>query len=474
MSEKKFGFIPKVLWEKLTLSMHNLFDLSEDKDDAKMVMAAIERSVEFRGTNLWILIFAILVCSLGLNVNSTAVIIGAMLISPLLGPIMGLGLGVATYNFELVKKAFKNFGIAVGISVLASAFYFLISPLSEAQSELLARTTPNIYDVFVALFGGLAGIIAFTRKDKNSTVIPGVAIATALMPPLCTAGYGLATLQFSYFFGAFYLFFINSVFISLASFLILRFLKFPVKTFVNPQRAKQVRQTIIFLVTITVLPSIYLGVGIIKRSYFESNANAFLNKEMDFPSAQIVTKEINYDSKNPVIKVTYVGAFIDNEMIEFAKSKLGQYRLENVQLLVRQGLKQDQFNPESIKSGVLEDLVIRSEREIEKLKAELERKEQEISVMGHEMKISRDVQQEVTSMYPAIKRFGLSKSLVYEQNVTTPDTIFLVRIDLLEEMSEREKERLKSFLTARLKRHEVELVFKPLYRPNPSREWDQQ
>jgi uncharacterized hydrophobic protein (TIGR00271 family) len=457
---KKFGFIPTTLWDRVISSLHHLFDLSEDKDSASAVSDAIQRSVEFRGTNLWILIFAILVCSLGLNVNSTAVIIGAMLIFPLLGPIIGLGLGVATYDFELVKRASKNFGIAVGISVLASAFYFLISPLSQAQSELLARTTPNIYDVFVAFFGGLAGIVAFTRKDKNSTVIPGVAIATALMPPLCTAGYGLATLQFSYFFGAFFLFFINSVFIALSAFLILRFLKFPMRTFVNPQREKQVRQSIILLVIITIVPSIYLGVGIIKRSYFESNANAFLAREMDFPNAQIVSKDIKYDHDPPYIKVTYVGEFIGDDMIEFAKNKLPEYKLSNTQLVVRQGLKQNEFNPEMIKSGVLEDLVYRSEKEIEKLRESLELKEREISLYRGEIDMARQVQQEVVSMYPVVNRFGLSKSLVYETAKMDPDTVFMVHIELKGEMDGENRRRLKSYLSTRLRQHDVDMIIR--------------
>ena len=171
-----------------------LFSLDEDKADEKEIVYTIKKGVEFKGTNVWVLVFAIFIASIGLNVNSTAVIIGAMLISPLMGPIMGIGLGIGINDFELIKRAFKNLAIATLISVSTSALYFLISPLSEAQSELLARTTPTIWDVLIALFGGLAGIVAATRK-YSSNVIPGVAIATALMPPLCTAGYGIAIKQ---------------------------------------------------------------------------------------------------------------------------------------------------------------------------------------------------------------------------------------------------------------------------------------
>ena len=201
------------------------FNLLHDKEDEQEVIEQVRGSIVFRGTNLWILIFAILIASLGLNVNSTAVIIGAMLVSPLMGPIIGMGLAVGISDFELLKQSLKNYGVATLISVVTATVYFFISPLSEAQSELLARTSPSLYDVLIAFCGGAAGVLALTCKSKGQ-VIPGVAIATALMPPLCTAGYGLATAQWSYFFGAFYLFFINTVFIATATFLGAKLLRF--------------------------------------------------------------------------------------------------------------------------------------------------------------------------------------------------------------------------------------------------------
>ena len=202
------------------------FNLSHDQEDCQSTIMAIEKGVDFRGINVWTLVFAIFIASIGLNVNSTAVIIGAMLISPLMGPIMGLGLSVGINDFTLLKKSLRNMIIAVVISIVTSTIYFYISPLNDAQSELLSRTTPTIYDVLIALFGGFAGIVAGSSKEKG-TVIPGVAIATALMPPLCTAGFGIATGHLYYFVGAAYLFFINAVMISLSTFLFVRFLKFP-------------------------------------------------------------------------------------------------------------------------------------------------------------------------------------------------------------------------------------------------------
>ena len=213
-------------FDSLRRFLRDRFDLGEDGALQDEVVDNICRGVDFRGTNLWVLIFATFVASLGLNVNSTAVIIGAMLISPLMGPIMGMGLSVGINDFDLLKRSVRNFGFMVLVSILTSTLYFVVSPLSGAQSELLARTVPTTYDVLIAFFGGLAGIVAQSRRDRTSTVIPGVAIATALMPPLCTAGYGLATLQLNYFLGAFYLFFINTVFIAIATFVVVRFLKY--------------------------------------------------------------------------------------------------------------------------------------------------------------------------------------------------------------------------------------------------------
>ena len=251
-------------------------DLRKDKDNELATVDSIRKGVEFKGANLWILIFAIFMASLGLNVNSTAVIIGAMLISPLMGPIMGVGLSVGLNDFELMKRSLKSFLITTLFSVTTATVFFLVSPVAEGQSELLARTSPTIYDVFIALMGGLAGVVALSTKEKGN-VIPGVAIATALMPPLCTAGYGLATGNLIYFLGAFYLYFINSVFISLATFIGVRVMHFQRKEFVDKNREKKVRKYIVLIAVLTMCPAVYLTVGIIQDTFFESAANRFVN-----------------------------------------------------------------------------------------------------------------------------------------------------------------------------------------------------
>ena len=302
------------------------FNLEEDKANENEIIDAIKKGVEFRGINLWVLIFAIFIASIGLNVNSTAVIIGAMLISPLMGPIMGIGLGIGINDFDLIKKAYKNLAIATVIGVATSAIYFLISPISDAQSELLARTTPTIWDVMIALFGGLAGIVATTRKSI-SNVIPGVAIATALMPPLCTAGFGLATGNFSFFFGAFYLYFINSVFISLSSFIIVRFLKFQKKTLLDSSREKRVRRYILIVVTITVIPSIVMAYNIVTRSFVDKKIQQFVNNELAFDNAQLISKNLKRVGDKNVLEVFLLGEIISNDVISKVEKKLKNYGL---------------------------------------------------------------------------------------------------------------------------------------------------
>ena len=222
-------------WKLLTGILKKYFNVNDDKENENDIIAGISQGVSFRGANLWVLIFAIFIASLGLNVNSTAVIIGAMLISPFMGPIVGMGLAIGINDSILLKKSIHNYLIATLISVLTATIYFVLSPLDEAQSELLARTSPTLYDVMIALFGGAAGILALSTKGKGN-VLPGVAIATALMPPLCTAGYGLAMGNIYYFLGAFYLFFINTVFIALSTYLGVHMMGFSKKTYIDKNK----------------------------------------------------------------------------------------------------------------------------------------------------------------------------------------------------------------------------------------------
>ena len=257
---------------------------------------SIREGISFRGTNMIILILAIFIASLGLNTNSTAVIIGAMLISPLMGPIIGIGLGVGIHDFDLLKRSLRNLLMATVFSVATSTLYFLISPVGQEHSELLARTSPTIYDVLIGFFGGAAGIVAIGSKSKGN-VIPGVAIATALMPPLCTVGYGLATWQMHYFFGALYLFLINSIFIGLSTFIGVKLMKYQPAPTNNPQRAHKVTRIVYIMAILTLLPSIYLTYTMYEQSRFQLNTENFVKEECQFPNTHVLNTDAYIQAK---------------------------------------------------------------------------------------------------------------------------------------------------------------------------------
>ena len=322
-----------MVWLKKTIRIH------EDTDyDA--TISSISSSIVFKGINVWILFFAIIVASIGLNVNSTAVIIGAMLISPLMGPIMGIGLSVGINDNEMLRTSLRNLLVMVVISLLASTAYFFLSPLGDAQSELLARTRPTIFDVLIAFFGGAAGIVATSRKSQPFTVISGVAIATALMPPLCTAGYGLATAQFKYFFGAFYLFFINSFFISLSTFIITKYLHFPQKKYLNPIKAKRVKRYITVFAILVIIPSMITAFNVVKESSFNATANHFVSdiqKMPYFEHAQLINVKKEYGFKEQTLTLSVVGKEITPNEIEQLQYMLqNNYGLEHAQLVIKQ------------------------------------------------------------------------------------------------------------------------------------------
>ena len=244
--------------------MNKLFNLHNGEENKEKVLENVKNSISFSGSNFWILACAIMVASVGLNVNSTAVVIGAMLISPLMGPIVGAGFALGIYDFTLLRKSLKNLLISTLVGLIVSFLYFLISPFKEAQSEILARTAPNIYDVLIAFFGGLVGVIAVTRVEKGNP-IPGVAIATALMPPLCTAGYGLATGNFGYFAGALFLYTINCVFICIATFIIVKYLNYPAAGLVDNKKASSVRNWITAITLLMIIPSVYFAYRFIQQ-----------------------------------------------------------------------------------------------------------------------------------------------------------------------------------------------------------------
>ena len=320
-------------WEQ---RFKRLIHFGHDKAPETEIVQSISEGVEFHGARLWILVLAVFVASLGLNTNSAAVIIGAMLISPLMGPIIGMGFGVGIYDFELFKRSARNYIITTTFSVATACLYFLISPLDEAQSELLARTSPTIYDVCIALCGGLAGIIALSsRSQRAGNVIPGVAIATALMPPLCTVGYGIALGNWVFAAGAFYLYLINTVFIALSTFLGAAFiLKLNKKKQVDKSKEKQVRRIISAIALLTIIPSIYLTFDIIKKTVYEQNIREFVQTEFTFKHSQVLNYTSDYQSKR--LRIMMVGEPIDTTGINFLTDRMHNYHIQDTKLEIVQ------------------------------------------------------------------------------------------------------------------------------------------
>lgn len=430
-------------------------DLHRSKEDEQVTVEYIRNGVEFKGTNLWILIFATVIASLGLNVNSTAVIIGAMLISPLMGPTMGIGLSIGLNDFELMKRSLKSYAVTTLFSVVTATLYFLFTPLDEVQSELLARTSPSIYDVFIALMGGLAGIVALATKEKGN-VIPGVAIATALMPPLCTAGFGLATGNLLYFLGAFYLYFINSVFISLATYIGVRLMRFERKQFVDKERERIVKRYIVWITIATMCPAVYLTYNIVRETFYQTSANRFITQELQFPDSQILSRDISYEKRE--IRVVLVGKEIPENQIVEARNRLDKYSLDNTKLVVFQGLgNNNAVDISNIKSMVMEDFYHNSERQLSEQRVELDSIKRALDAfsgsqvdlrMGKEMKV----------LFPMVKTLSVSKSLQMLIDSARMDTVTFAIVGCTHAPSAPEKHKMNDWLKARTGADKVHLI----------------
>ena len=315
--------------------MNKLFNLHNGEEDKAKVLENVRNSISFSGSNFWILACAIMVASVGLNVNSTAVVIGAMLISPLMGPIVGAGFALGMYDFSLLRKSLKNLLISTLVGLVVSFIYFLLSPFKEAQSEILSRTAPNIYDVLIAFFGGLVGVIAVTRVEKGNP-IPGVAIATALMPPLCTAGYGLATGKFGYFAGAMFLYTINCVFICIATFIIVKYLKYPAAEFVDKKKEARVRNWISIITLLMIIPSVYFAYRFIQQQRFYEKVSQYVTKEFEEKGNTIVYRKTYYTTNPRRIELAFLTRKFTSAQIKEEEEKLADFGITNTRLIIRQ------------------------------------------------------------------------------------------------------------------------------------------
>lgn len=431
------------------------FSLDEDTAQRDEVVASISKGVEFRGVNLWVLIFAAMVASLGLNVNSAAVIIGAMLISPIMGPIMGVGLSLGINDFDLLKKSLRNFALMFIVAIVTATAYFFISPLSSNSSELLARTTPTTYDLLIAFFGGLAGMVAQTRQDRTSTVIPGVAIATALMPPLCTAGFGLATGQLCFFLGAFYLFFINSVFIALATYLVVRFLKYEKKVFIDKVRERNVKRMMMIITLVTFIPSVVIGFHMVRVSLFEATADKYVAQVFNFPHTRVIECNKHYSrGKHPSqIELLLLGEPLDEVVIENARAQLAGFGLEKVDLIVRQANKEDRIDIASLQQSYTE-LLEEKNRRIGEMTAQLSR----YRVTDVEVD---DISREVGAMMPAVRAISLTKGITFDVQGTPLDTTLVCVVTPRDPADSIDRMTLTHWLRIRTKVANVKLFVEP-------------
>lgn len=431
------------------------FSLHNDKEDESEIIESIRKGIEFRGINVWILIFAIFLASIGLNVNSTAVIIGAMLISPLMGPIMGIGLSLGIFDFEMLKLATKNLAVMVIVSLTASTLYFALSPLSEAQSELLSRTTPTIWDVLIALFGGLAGIMAGSSKSKGN-VIPGVAIATALMPPLCTAGFGIASGDFYIFLGAFYLFCINSVFISVTTIIVVRLLKFKLQEHPDRRKQRQIRNLISIIVLITIVPSVLIAYLTVKKELFEQRASAYIKNEFVFEKTLVLTHRIDYE--NLRIDVVLMGDAISKDSVLMLQSRTADYKLGTTDVHITQGIDNAHTTDLSeIRSGIVEEVYSRNQQVLdEKDKLILDLQSQ--IVRSRNPFPVREIGKELKVLNPEISYIAIERSSYFNIGKNSFDTITLAQARFMKRPSASQTGTIERWLKERTKSDSLLLI----------------
>lgn len=428
-----------------------LISLDESTDEEATVRR-IKDNIDFKGINIWILIFSIFIASLGLNMNSTAVIIGAMLISPLMGPIVGVGLAFGINDIPLLTKSLKNLLIAVVISLLTSAFYFLISPIGTATSELLGRTQPSTFDVFIAFFGGLAGIVATSRKEPSNAVA-GVAIATALMPPLCTAGYGLAHGNFTFFFGALYLFFINSVFIFIATLIIIRYLKFKRASFIDAAAEKKVKLYLLLFAVLTIIPSVFIGYNIVRKSVFESRAEQFVNNELNLENSTVVNSKAVYNADSSTIEVAVIGKNLSEADIKNLNEKLQKYGMSKTYLVVHQNedsnLELEKLNDE-LKSGIIDDIFKKNEDVVANKDKQIELLKEQLSKMQRNNYPISQISDEVKIIYPQVNAFTVQQSIIAHPELGKIDSLPAAFVSWKRGISKKEKEDFGSWLKVRL------------------------
>ncbi|MDO4710108.1 MAG: DUF389 domain-containing protein [Pseudomonadota bacterium] len=446
-----------------TTRLQDIFNLHHDQAHPDKIDAAIRANCRVSGTNMWVLMFAIAVASIGLNVNSTAVIIGAMLISPLMGPIVGMGYGAAVGDMGLIRLSLRNIGIFVGLSLLTATFYFLLTPLQEAQSELLARTRPTLWDVLIAFFGGSAGMVAITRKEGGN-VVPGVAIATALMPPLCTAGYGLAHGNWQYFFGAFYLFSINCVFIAFSTLLFARLMKLPRRGLVTESRRRLHRIVIAAVVIAVMAPSSYLAVRLVQQELFNTTAANAIRDAQQQQDFFVLRSSSDYKSKQ--VRLIINGSGNAEKITRTIEQQLENKGISaaKVQVMYAGG------NAENIKA--LEQELAHNKNSSQLLQNQLKEQQDFIQAMRAglvEQQTHETVLKEIRAQYPEAEKISISDGIAWSRPAASTDgegsaeksattRVVVVNLQLPQALEEKDRARMQAWLAQRFEGKAVQLL----------------
>ena len=465
MADLKLSLRVKSFWNELM----SYFNVAEDLEPQDDVEQSIRSGVDFKGSQLLVLIFAIFIASLGLNTNSIPVVIGAMLISPLMGPIIGMGLGIGIADYGLLKRSFRNISMAVLGSLAASAIYFLISPQYEGSSQLLARTSPSIYDVFVALFGGAAGFVSIACRNKGQ-VMPGVAIATSLMPPLCTAGYGIATWQAHFFLGALYLFFTNMIFILVATWIGVKVLKYKGVVYQNTVRNKRVQSFVTVVVFCTIGVSCFLTYQMIRKNLFLAKAQAFVEQEMVFPNTQVLSHKEFISGGKRYIDVTLIGTALPKDSLQLAMmNKLDSVGLGGTVLNIKQGFSVSSGgvttnNPEKDFAdfyNIAQQEILQKQTMIDSLKEEI----RQHTWFDHQ---SLEVAPELKVLFPQVKDVALSKMVVASVENESRDTVRMVFVRSSGTLVDKERKRLLDYLRVRFHDETMGLTVNPHGFPWPT------
>lgn len=445
----------KTFFSKVKDYLSDIVSLNNHIDTDK-ASQYIRSNIDIKGPNAYILAFAIVVASVGLNINSIPVIIGAMLISPLMGPIFGIGYGLGTNDTSFLKTAFKNLVIMVVISILASGLFFLISPLElENPTELLARTNPTIYDVLIALFGGFAGIVEISRRDKG-TVISGVAIATALMPPLCTAGFGLASGNLKYFAGAMYLFFINSIFIAIATFLTVKYLKFPMATFTDPAKKKRVSRWVAALTIIIVIPSVYSAIIMIRENNFNQTVKEFIAKNKELTNSYIYDYATYTHSKPPKLELYIAGEALSQQDLNALYRSAHEFDLTDDQLIISQRAATDQ--KDMTDRVAIQSIYERSDEEIRKREEIISDMRKELHEYQSRELPYEQITNELIAQYPSLSDVTLTRGYSISTDSLGRSEEVIIILKAKKSISEENMEKLRKWLIVRLDFQNIKLL----------------